>query len=60
VTNEGKEYNKNLFVAPNIIGSYVSIISGQPNRLPHQALTDCIIVKISVSFLKNGQKTTWK
>ncbi len=52
VTNDGKEYNKNLFAAPNIIGSYVSLITGQPNRLPQQALTDGIVVKIPLSILE--------
>ncbi len=52
VTNDGKEYNKNLFAAPNIIGSYVSLITGQPNRLPQQALTDCIVIKIPLSILE--------
>ncbi len=52
ITNDGKEYNKNLFAAPGIIGSYVSIITGQPNRLPQQALTDCIVTKIPLSIIE--------
>jgi CRP-like cAMP-binding protein len=52
VTNEGKEYNKNLFFAPSIIGSYVSLITGQPNRLPQQALTDCIVLKTPFSIIE--------
>ena len=52
VTREGKEYNKNLFAAPNIIGSYVSFITGQPNRLPQQALTDCIVLKTPLSVIE--------
>jgi CRP-like cAMP-binding protein len=52
VTNGGKEYNKNLFAAPSIIGSYVSLITGQPNRLPQQALTDCIVLKIPFSIIE--------
>lgn len=52
VTNEGKEYNKNLFAAPSIIGSYVSLITGLPNRLPQQALTDCIVLKIPFSVIE--------
>ncbi|MEZ0611664.1 Crp/Fnr family transcriptional regulator [Fibrella sp. WM1] len=51
VTNEGKEYNKNLFTAPTIIGSYVSLITGLPNRLPQQALTDCLVVKIPITVI---------
>jgi len=52
LTEDGKEYNKTLFVAPNIIGSYVSLITGQPNRLPQQALTDCIVTKIPLSTIE--------
>lgn len=37
----GKEYNKTLFVAPAVIGSYAALISKEKNRLPQQALTDC-------------------
>lgn len=51
-TEDGKEYNKTLFAAPNIIGSYVSLITGKPNRLPQQALTDCIITKIPLSAIE--------
>jgi CRP-like cAMP-binding protein len=52
LTNEGNEYNKNLFAAPDIIGSYVSLITGEPNRLPQQALTDCIVLKIPFSIIE--------
>ncbi|TAE26145.1 MAG: Crp/Fnr family transcriptional regulator [Candidatus Kapaibacterium sp.] len=52
LTNEGKEYNKNLFAAPNIIGSYVSLITGQPNHLPQQDLTDCIVLTIPFSIIE--------
>ena len=52
VTDEGKEYNKTLFVAPDIIGSYVSLITGQPNRLPQQALVDCVVLKIPFSSIE--------
>ena len=56
VTEDGKEYNKTLFVAPNIIGSYVSLITRQPNRLPQQALTDCIVTKIPLSTIEKLSK----
>lgn len=51
-TAEGKEYNKTLFAAPAIIGSYVSFITGQPNRLPQQALTDCTVLKFPLELLE--------
>jgi len=52
VTTDGKEYNKNIFTSPGIIGSYVSLITGQPNRLPQQALTDCVVLKIPLSVIE--------
>ena len=53
VTEDGKEYNKTLFSAPNIIGSYVSLITGEPNRLPQQALTNCTVTKIPLSIIES-------
>lgn len=46
VNNYGKEYNKHLFAAPSIIGSYASLISKQRNKIAQQALTDCKIWKV--------------
>lgn len=40
---EGQEYNKQFFVAPSSIGAYTSLLTGSPNLIPQQALTDCII-----------------
>lgn len=57
VNNEGKEYTKNLFAAPSIIGSYVSLITGLPNKLPQQALTDCIVWKASFTTIKKLAET---
>jgi len=45
VNRHGKQYNKTLFVAPSIIGSYASLISKKENKLAQQALTDCKIWK---------------
>ena len=36
-----KEYNKQFFVGPTLIGAYTSLLTRQPNRIPQQALTDC-------------------
>ncbi|MEO0896868.1 MAG: Crp/Fnr family transcriptional regulator [Bacteroidota bacterium] len=52
-SKEGKEYNKTLFAAPNIIGSYVSLITGEPNRLPQQALTDCFVTTIPLHIIED-------
>jgi len=40
----GKEYNKQFFVAPSIIGAYTSLLTEQPNKIAQQALTDCEIM----------------
>ena len=47
VNHQGKEYNKTFFAAPTIIGSYAALISGQPNLVAQQAMTDCKIWKAS-------------
>lgn len=45
INSAGKEYNKQFFVSPTIIGSYASLISKQKNNVAQQALTDCKIWK---------------
>ncbi len=43
-TNEqAKEYNKQFFVGPSLIGAYTSLLTKQPNLIPQQALTPCKI-----------------
>lgn len=44
INKKGKEYNKQFFVAPTIIGAYTSLITKQPNRIAQQALTNCVIL----------------
>ena len=44
LNNEGKEYNKQFFVAPSIVGAYTSLLTKQPNKIAQQALTDCEIL----------------
>ncbi|MEL6675396.1 MAG: Crp/Fnr family transcriptional regulator, partial [Bacteroidota bacterium] len=39
--HEGKDYNKQFFVGPSIIGAYTSLLTRQPNKIAQQALTDC-------------------
>jgi len=48
----GKEYNKTFFTAPAIIGSYVSLISKEKNRLPQQALTNCVIWRLNYNVIE--------
>ncbi|WP_341836706.1 Crp/Fnr family transcriptional regulator [Chitinophaga pollutisoli] len=38
---QGQEYNKHFFTPPCFIGGYASIITGQPNLIQQEALTDC-------------------
>jgi CRP-like cAMP-binding protein len=43
INQEGQEYNKQFFVGPSSIGGYTSLLTGKPNLIPQQALTDCKI-----------------
>lgn len=38
---EGVEYNKHFFVDGGFVGGYSSLITGGPNQINQQALTDC-------------------
>lgn len=40
---EAKEYNKQFFVGPSLIGAYSSLLKKEKNLIPQQALTDCVI-----------------
>lgn len=43
-TNDAaKEYNKQFFVGPSLIGAYSALLTQNPNRIPQQALTECKI-----------------
>lgn len=42
-TADGAEYNKHFFTAPTTIGAYSSLVTGQPNLIYQQAMTDCMI-----------------
>lgn len=44
LNQEGKEYNKQFFTAPSIIGAYTSLLTKQPNKIAQQALTDCEVL----------------
>lgn len=39
--SEGIEYNKTFFTDNEFIGAYASLVSGKPNQIVIQALTDC-------------------
>ena len=50
--SEGKEYNKQFFTSPGIIGAYTSLLTGNKNLIPQQALTDCVIWMADYNRLK--------
>jgi CRP-like cAMP-binding protein len=39
----GQEYNKQFFVGPSSIGGFTSLLTGKPNLIPQQALSDCVL-----------------
>lgn len=43
MNSQGKEYNKQFFVGQSLIGAYSSLLTGKPNLITQQALTDCVI-----------------
>lgn len=52
LNSEGKEYNKQFFVAPSIIGAYTSLLTKQPNNIAQQALTDCKVFVANFSEIE--------
>lgn len=48
---QGTEYNKHFFVAPSIVGGYTSLITGKPNQISQQALTDCQLLEANYQLL---------
>lgn len=49
---EGKQYTKQFFVGPAIIGAYSSLLTKQPNKIAQQALTDCDLIVAEFSELE--------
>lgn len=52
IDSEGKEYNKQFFVAPSIIGAYSSLLTKKPNKIAQQALTDCQVLVADYSKIE--------
>lgn len=52
VNQEGKEYNKQFFVGPSLIGAYSSLLTGSINLIAQEALTDCTIFTCDFASLK--------
>ncbi|AKP53291.1 Crp/Fnr family transcriptional regulator [Cyclobacterium amurskyense] len=47
----GQEYNKHFFKAPCFIGGYSSLVTGKPNQIIQQAMTDCKLREANSSKL---------
>ena len=45
INKEGKEYNKQFFVGPTLVGAYTALLTKQPNKIAQSTLTDCLIWK---------------
>ena len=45
LNQEGKEYNKQFFVGPTLIGAYTSLLTKQKNKIAQKTLTECKIWK---------------
>ena len=43
INQAGKEYTKQFFVGPSLVGAYTSLLTKQKNRIAQQALTNCTI-----------------
>jgi len=43
VNQDGKEYNKQFFVGPTLIGAYTSLLTKQKNLIAQKTLTECKI-----------------
>ena len=43
VNREGKEYNKQFFIGPTLIGAYTSLLTKQKNKIAQKTLTECKI-----------------
>ena len=50
--SEAKEYNKQFFVGPSMIGAYTSLLTKKENLIPQQALTECVIWTAEYSELE--------
>ncbi|MEM9887810.1 MAG: Crp/Fnr family transcriptional regulator [Bacteroidota bacterium] len=52
LSEDGKEYTKQFFVAPALVGAYSALLSKRPNQIAQQALTDCEILVANFSDIE--------
>jgi len=54
---EAVEYNKHFFANPCFIGGYASLITGTPNQIFQEALTDCAVQVAKFADIQNLYQT---
>ncbi len=54
---EGVEYNKHFFISPCLIGGYASLITGQPNQINQEALTECRLLVANYAKIQSLYQT---
>ncbi|KJD32733.1 hypothetical protein PW52_15345 [Tamlana sedimentorum] len=56
-TENGKEYNKKIYIGPSITGSLAAIIKNEPSIYSLEALTDCEVYTTNYKeYLELGEK----
>jgi len=50
--SEAKEYNKQFFVGPSLIGAYTSLLTKKQNKIAQMALTDCTIYTATIEQIE--------
>lgn len=50
--SEAKEYNKQFFVGPALIGAYTSLLTKAQNKIAQMALTDCTIYTATIEQIE--------
>lgn len=52
LNHEQKEYSKQFFMAPSLVGAYTSLLTKSPNKVAQEALTDCEILVADYSKIE--------
>lgn len=55
--DEAVEYTKNFFTNPCFVGGYTSLITGMPNQIIQQALSDCNLQVAKFADIQNLYQT---
>ncbi len=54
LNQDGKEYTKQFFVGPCLVGAYSSLLTKQPTKIAQQALTDCVLLVANYKQLEKN------